>query len=125
MTSDSGLAVIRSAVLIRAKRGHLANLARDHAISIPALEEFAHGRARLSPDTLSALASELFGANVSYDPQIDRLRRTTQEASPLGIAPPPVDPKTTPKFTGGPPTMYPSKKPEPKGQRRVQRGQRS
>ena len=121
MTSDSGLAVIRSAVLVRAKRGHLANLARDHAISLPALEEFAHGRARLSPDTLSALASELFGANVSYDPQIDRLRRTTQEASPLGIAPPPVDPK----FTGGPPTMYPPTKPEPKAQRRVQRGQRS
>ena len=28
MTSDSGLAVIRSAVLIRAKKSHLANLAR-------------------------------------------------------------------------------------------------
>ena len=30
MTSDSGLAVIRAALLVRAKKGHLANLARDN-----------------------------------------------------------------------------------------------
>ena len=124
MTSDSGLAVIRSAVLVRAKKSQLANLARNLGTgSRPSKSSPTVGPS--SRRTLTALAKELFGTNVSYDPQIDRLRRTTQEASPLGIAPPPVDPKTTPKFTGGPPTMYPPKKPEPKAQRRVQRGQRS
>ena len=53
MTSDSGLAVIRSAVLVRAKKSQLANLARDLGTGLATLEEFAHGRAKL-PTTSSA-----------------------------------------------------------------------
>ena len=52
MTSDSGLAVIRSAVLVRAKKSHLANLARDLGTGLATLEEFAHGRAKLPNDIL-------------------------------------------------------------------------
>ena len=84
MTSDSGLAVIRSAVLVRAKKSHLANLARDLGTGLATLEEFAHGRAKLPNDILTKLAVELFGANVSYDATIDKLRRAPQEATPLG-----------------------------------------
>ena len=52
MTSDSGLAVIRSAVLVRAKKSQLANLARDLGTGLATLEEFAHGRAKLPNDIL-------------------------------------------------------------------------
>ena len=52
MTSDSGLAVIRSALLARAKKGHFTPLARDHGLGTATLEEFAHGRAKLPNDIL-------------------------------------------------------------------------
>jgi hypothetical protein len=52
MTSDSGLAVTRSADLVRAKKSHLANLVRDLGTGLATLEEFAHGRAKLPNDIL-------------------------------------------------------------------------
>ena len=115
MTSDSGLAVIRSALLARAKKGHFTPLARDHGLGTATLEEFAHGRAALAPDILSALAHELFGHNVTYDPTIDPLRRAALEPIPMGSPPPPL-PSTLPTFKGGPPPPQPgyASKPMPK-----------
>ena len=69
MTSDSGLAVIRSAVLVRAKKSHLANLARDLGTGLAALEEFAHGRAKLPPETLTALARNFSAATSAMTPK--------------------------------------------------------
>jgi hypothetical protein len=89
MTSDSGLALIRSAVLVRAKKSHLANLARDLGTGLATLEEFAHGRAKLPNDILNALAKELFGANATYDPQIDKLIRAKPPTIPMGAHPRP------------------------------------
>ena len=57
-------AVIRQALLARRFKGHLASIARDHQVSVVALENFATGNASLGPDVLDALAKEMFGANV-------------------------------------------------------------
>jgi hypothetical protein len=61
----SGLAVIRSALLVRANKAHFA---RDLGLGTATLDEFAHGRARLPPDTLNLLAKDLFGPAAFYDP---------------------------------------------------------
>jgi hypothetical protein len=51
------------------------------------LEECAHGRARLTPEILDALAKDLFGTNTSYDPAADKLRRAGPKPTPLGGLP--------------------------------------
>ena len=87
MTENSGLEVIRAAIRVRRHKGHLSNLSRDHAVGFEKLESFANGQTNLPPDVLDALA-KLFGDNVSYLADTDKLRRAKQPATPLGVLPP-------------------------------------
>ena len=125
MTSDLGLAVIRAALLVRAKKGHLANLARDLSVGLATLEEFAHGRARLTNDILNALAAGYRRCEYQLRRDPRQVRRSSPEPTSMGIAPPPYVKNEPMTISAGGHTFYPPKKPEPKAQRRVQRGQRS
>jgi hypothetical protein len=82
------LEVIRAAVRVRRHKGHLASLARDHNVGLEKLESFAVGQTSLPPDVLDALAKALFGNNVSYLADTDKLHRAKQPATPLGVLPP-------------------------------------
>jgi hypothetical protein len=63
-------------------------LARDHNVGLEKLESFAVGQTSLPPDVLDALAKALFGNNVSYLADTDKLHRAKQPATPLGVLPP-------------------------------------
>ena len=67
---------------------YFSSLSRDLGVSGEALFAFSRGGS-LGADVLKALARELFGPNVDYDPTIDRLRRLKREPLPLGIPPRP------------------------------------
>jgi transcriptional regulator with XRE-family HTH domain len=111
----TGTDVLRAAVHARNKGTNLAGMARDLGLSASNLEAFAAGKSNLPPAMLKKLCDWLFAGNTEYDETIDRLRPTNKaEAKPLGIRPPPIDPATLPKYAGGPPTLYPPKKDQPK-----------
>jgi hypothetical protein len=101
--SRTGTDAIRAALYARAHKGHLAYLARDLTIGTAVLEDFVHGKGRLPPEVLRALAREIYGDNVEFDPERDLLRRVPQPAIPLGNRPPPIhELMELPKFEGGP-----------------------
>jgi hypothetical protein len=78
----TGTAALRSAVEIRNKQKDLSRLARECNTSILALENFING-ADLNVEIKKLLARELYGANVDFDPVIDRLVRPEIEAKPV------------------------------------------
>jgi hypothetical protein len=115
MGDKTGTDVIREALFARSHKGHLAYLARDLTIGTAVLEDFVHGKGRLPPEVLRALAREIYGDNVEFDPEHDLLRRVRQPAIPLGVRPPPIhELMELPKFKGGPPEhAHRPVKPEP------------
>ncbi len=105
----TGTDVIRAALNSRARKMNAATLARDLGVPSETLDAFARGRTDLSPDTLKALARDLFHGHAEYDADIDRLRPATKTApTPLGIHPPTLDPRTLPVYRAGPPPAAPS-----------------
>jgi len=61
---------------------------------------FSENRMTLPPQILCALARELWGGNIVYDPVVDLLRSLAPPAQPMGITPPPIDPSKLPYVTG-------------------------
>ena len=73
----------------------------------------------LATDVLKALAKVLWGGNVEFVPEIDRLRPANkQPPKPLGIRPPPIDEDKLPTYESGPaPRQTGYEKPKPKQKR--------
>jgi hypothetical protein len=102
-SDDSGATVMRQMLAARNKKFNLAPLARELNMSAGALEEFAYGRAGLTPEVLVALAKILFDGQAEYDPAIDKLRSKREEPRPLGVLPPPItEMMTLPVYKAGP-----------------------
>ena len=117
--TDSGVEVLRRALLNRRFKGHLALLSRDHKVGLATLEEFADGSARLPAETLDALAKELLGPNVTYLADRDKLYRTKAPTTPLTAPgyPPAAPTGQLPINTAGQGMPPSTEKPKPKGPR--------
>jgi len=113
----TGVDVLKAAVLARAHKGALGLMARDLNVGLGALQEWAHGgKAQLSPETLNAIARDIFGDNVSYDVETGLLKRTKQVPLPAPVRPPlfvptpKVYPLVSPLISSNP-----QPQPQPKG----------
>ena len=91
----------------------VARLARDLRMPAAALEDFSAGRGPLNDAVLCTLTLQLFGGHTVFLPELDKLGpANTQEPTPLGHGPPPLDPATLPRYTAGP-AQHPAKVPAP------------
>ena len=98
----TGTDVLKAALFARNAKINLLGVAKDTGVAVTTLEDFLVGKAVLTAEALDTLARYLFPGAV-YDSTIDRLRPALQAPPlPMGIAPPPIDPKTLPVFKAGP-----------------------
>ena len=96
MSEPYGAEVIRTALLVRMKKGHLALTARNHTLAISTWEDFAVGTLKALPvEDLKKIAEDLF-PNCKYDAELDMMQGANYGDAPksIGIGPPPFDPAT-------------------------------
>ena len=117
MTAPTGIDVLRGALLARAPKGaFLPIMARELNVGLAALQEWMHGKGRLSPETLNAMARYVFGDNAGFDAERNVLVRAKPVTTPLGNPPPPY--KAPAKiYPLHPPARDASCKPPPKARR--------
>jgi len=87
----TGTDVLREAARIRVKTMRYAGLARDLGIAAETLVAFSENKLTPPPQILSALAKELWGGHVVFDPVTDLLRTLAPPTRPLGVTPPLFD----------------------------------
>jgi hypothetical protein len=95
---DSGEAVLKAALFAK-MRTNICDLAKAAGTHVTTLELWAvRDSVRLAPAILQALAPQLMGMMVRYDPAEDKLYKLVPEAKPM-VVPERFDPRSSPYAT--------------------------